>query len=530
MIKNNKKTMKTIVFSLVLAALTLTANNLNAQDRGLFGMGKSSADNNYSTSQSLMSKGSPVEINDEGGISNYGIGEEVPMGSGLLILSLAGAGYAALRRKRSRKGTALLLACVMLLGFTQCKKEQVPTNNENEGVRITLTVDGGNNGSRVIVNPNAPEGYATVTFESGDIIYVGNNGAYVGYLTYDGTNFSGSIDDSNLNEADYLHFYFMGNKGTTSQPTTVSITDQTSKYPVISYAHSTKLYKSGVTSYTAKLQNYCAIVKFTTNNIPTATAITVKGMQNTVSVDFAANNKATGVSGNPYTPGQSGEGDITLHAVSPAERWAILLEQDAVNGAVVTASGYNDGTCDVPVVTNNMYYTTGVEVSLSAAAAVGHALSVSVLGEVVGTDGLAYAVADKDNLPTGVTAAGMVAYKDGSNGLVIALTDEASPMDWNTANGTTGAAAHTPTVSGQAWKLPSAYDLDYMITAFGNYTVLNTAIVNAGGIALPENIYYWTSTLYYDDRYLNVYLYDGSAQYSYNPMDWPLKVRACFAF
>ena len=261
--------------------------------------------------------------------------------------------------------TYFMMALALVLGFTQCKKEQVPANNESEGVRITLTVDGGNNGSKVIVDPNAPQGYATVTFESGDIIYVGNNGAYVGYLTYDGTNFSGSIDDSNLNEADYLHFYFMGNKGTTSQPTTVSITDQTSKYPVISYAPSTKLYKSGVTSYTAKLQNYCAIVKFTTNSIPTATAITVKGMKNTVAVDFSANNAATSISGSPYAFTKSGDGDIILHAESPTERWAILLEQDAVNGATVSASGYNNGTCNVPAITNNMYYITGGGVNIS---------------------------------------------------------------------------------------------------------------------------------------------------------------------
>ena len=276
-----------------------------------------------------------------------------------------------------KRMTYLVMALAMVLGFTQCKKEQTPANNETEGVFITLDVNGGNNGSRVIVDPVNSLGtnsdnsqYATVTFEQGDVIYVGNNGAYVGYLVYDGTTnkFSGSIYDSNLSNADYLHFYFMGNKGPVGPaPSTVSITDQTEKYPVISYAHSKDLFDSDVHSYTAKLQNYCAIVKFTTNNIPTATAITVKGMQNTVSVDFAANNKATGVSGNPYTPGQSGEGDITLHAVSPAERWAILLEQNAVNGAIVTADGYLNSTCDVPGIANNTYHSTDyVSVSMTA--------------------------------------------------------------------------------------------------------------------------------------------------------------------
>ena len=133
-------------------------------------------------------------------------------------------------------------------------------------MRITLTVDGGNSNSRVIVNPTGhtnPD-YATVTFGTGDVIYVGNNGHYCGYLEYNATNnsFSGNIDDTDLSTADYLHFYFMGNKGEKSQPSSVSITDQTAEYPVISYAHSNEMYGS-TDSYTAKLQNYCAIVKFT---------------------------------------------------------------------------------------------------------------------------------------------------------------------------------------------------------------------------------------------------------------------------
>lgn len=257
----------------------------------------------------------------------------------------------------------ILMASLLLLGFTQCKKEQPTNQNETEGVRITLTVDGGN-GSKVNVNPNASEGYATVAFETGDIIYVGNNGAYCGYLTHNGTNFSGTVTPTS--EADYLHFYFMGNKGPAdSEPTSVSITDQTGKYPVISYAHSTVLYNSGVNTYSAKLQNYCSIVKFTTNSIPTATAVTVKGMKNTVSVNFGANNAAASTSGSPYTFTKSGEGDITLHAESTTERWAILLEQDEASGAIVTASGYNNGTCNVPKISNNTYNNSGVGIEMT---------------------------------------------------------------------------------------------------------------------------------------------------------------------
>lgn len=95
----NKKTLKTIVFSLVLAAMTLTATNLNAQNdgsRGLFGMGASPADNQYGNSEgSMLRQGDPTDIS--GGITNDGFG--APLGSGIAILIGAGLGYVALKKK-----------------------------------------------------------------------------------------------------------------------------------------------------------------------------------------------------------------------------------------------------------------------------------------------------------------------------------------------------------------------------------------------------------------------------------------------
>lgn len=279
-----------------------------------------------------------------------------------------------------KKMIYLVMALVMVLGFTQCKKEQTPTNNENEGVRITLTVEGGNNnGSKVIVNPtgHTDPNYATVTFENGDIIYVGNNGKYCGYLEHNGTNFSGTVNPES--EDDYLHFYFMGNKGAKSEPTSVNITDQTSKYPVISYAHSTKLYSSSTTSYTAKLQNYCAIVKFTTPDISQATAITITGMNNTVTVNFGANNANPEnlASGEPYTFSKTGDGNITLHAESNTTRWAILLPKNTATTSTASADGYTpNGTFTVPLIAANTYHSTGISVEMTAVFSVGASTKV----------------------------------------------------------------------------------------------------------------------------------------------------------
>ena len=78
---------------------------------------------------------------------------DTPLGSGLLILVAAGAGYTVARRKRSfRKGTTLMLAFVMLLGMTQCKKKVDTISQEivTNGTKITLDID---NGSKYEVNP-----------------------------------------------------------------------------------------------------------------------------------------------------------------------------------------------------------------------------------------------------------------------------------------------------------------------------------------------------------------------------------------
>ena len=358
---------KAMLFSLMMIVGLIIPTTATAQR----------SDGFFKSSDNYENRTSGIDITDEGGISNYGIGETVPLGSGLLILTAVGAGYAITSRRRNKgfkainglKGiNAIIIISALLLTMPSCKKKVVETvtPEATNGVLITLDVDGG---SKVIVNPtgHTNPNYATVTFEKNDIIYVGNNGAYCGYLEHDGTNFTGTVNPTS--QDDYLHFYFMGNKGGKSQPSSVSISDQTSKYPVISYAHSTKKYNSGTTAYTAKLQNYCAIVKFTTTNIPQATAITITGMNNTVAVNFAANNAAASNIGEPYTFSKTGKGNITIHAESNTERWAILIPQDEVTTAMAYAAGYATASAfTVPTISANGYYTnngTGYGIALA---------------------------------------------------------------------------------------------------------------------------------------------------------------------
>ena len=144
-----------------------------------------------------------------------------------------------------RRMTCFVMALAMVLGLTQCKKEQPVEPNQNEGVRITLTVDSGNNGSRAIVDPTngGANNYASVAFENDDVIYVAYNGAYVGTLTYSDGMFSGSVDISSYDGVKPLLFYFLGGKGFTpildgNSSASVVISDQSMKYPARNVATS----------------------------------------------------------------------------------------------------------------------------------------------------------------------------------------------------------------------------------------------------------------------------------------------------
>jgi hypothetical protein len=233
-----------------------------------------------------------------------------------------------------------VMALALVLGLSQCKKEQ-PATPQNGQVRITLNVgNGGNNGSRVNVDPTTSP---MVTFEKGDQILVGYNGVYVGTLTHNGNQFEGSINATQSAEDQPLYFYFVGNKQGTladgAASCTVNISDQTNELPVLSMAASEQTYTGGG-AYSATLENQCALVKFPLANA--AGSIKIRGMKNEATIDFASTS---------ITPTES-TGDVRLYSVSDTEKWAILLPQDAVSNAAVTIGSQNL-TVDVPAIEAN---------------------------------------------------------------------------------------------------------------------------------------------------------------------------------
>ena len=243
------------------------------------------------------------------------------------------------------------LAFALVLGLTQCKKENTTASNgDGAKVPITLNVSSGN---RVAVETET----GVVAFENDDVIYVASNGVCVGTLSYDGTQFAGEVTEPT--EGQKLQFYFLGNKtpefNADNTGCSVVISDQTEYLPVISYAPSRENYQVGLTAYNATLLNKCALVKFDVTTASEA-ATCIKGMNNKVTVSFADNS---------FEYSQDGEGMIIMPAGN-GEKWAILLPQEEVTDAeAVSNDGGYTGTCgSIPAIADNDYLTEGIAVSI----------------------------------------------------------------------------------------------------------------------------------------------------------------------
>ena len=159
----------------------------------------------------------------------------------------------------------------MILGLSQCKKKETPAvTPEVEGKMVHISVNAGH-GDKYILYPNT----GAYVFENGDKLYVGNNGKYVGTLTYSQGRFSGNIYEPSTD--DYLHFYFTGDEvpsvtlitaqggATPTTSFTVSITNQSDNLPVLSYGRSNIKYTNKTATYTCMLENKCGLVKFITS-------------------------------------------------------------------------------------------------------------------------------------------------------------------------------------------------------------------------------------------------------------------------
>ena len=185
------------------------------------------------------------------------------------------------------------------------------------------------------------------------------------------------------------------------------------------------------------------------------------------------------------------------------------------------------------------YYATELTMAKQV---VGKALAESTVGMIVGTDGKAYAVADKDNLPSGVTAVAMVASKSGSNGLAIQLNSSPVGKNWDEAK--TYAAGLTA-VPGGTWRLPSKDDWQNMFlgcAVSGDATSASNemnpiagfkAKIAATGITWQSVGYYWSSTEGGIDAWsvqVNLGDSNAAAYFDEHATDSERNVLGCLAF
>ena len=430
-----------------------------------------------------------------------------------------------------KKISMILMAFALAMMMSQCKKNEGQTTSNDEVVTITLDVKQ-NNGSKVVVNPNT----GTVDFETGDKIYVGSGGKYVGFLTHNGTNFSGNITNPTENQP--LQFYFLGNvtpqetlSAGTTEECSVIISDQTEHLPVISCAASIENYVSGVTAYSAHLLNKCALVKFNVTT-PSNSSICITGMKNKVTVDFTQN---------AMTPSMDGDGVIMLPAGSGenVEKWAILLPQEALEEGE-EGSTYSEDGCyvgihpSIPAIIENGYFAEGIVVLTEMHAYVDLGLPSGLLWATCNV-GANNPEGFGDYFAWGETEPKDTYYPDtylycmgsnntftkycgnssyGYNGFTDNLTillpeDDAATVNW-----------------GEEWRMPTKEEWQELLNNTthtltnqnGVKGLLFTAL-NGNCIFLPSAGSYWGSSLEYAD---NGYYWSSSIDYSYPDHAWNL--------
>jgi len=253
-----------------------------------------------------------------------------------------------------KRMTYFVMALALVLGFTQCKKEQVNTpENETKTVNITLNVGGNGGGSRHDINTTT----GAVDFQDDDVIYVGDGSTYIGTLTRTGGVFTGDINEPA--DGTEIYFFFVGGLPTTpadlsgQSSFTVDISDQSNKMPVLSCNHVT--YSSSTTSYSCVLQNQCALVKFTTAS-GTDGPVHVGGLYTEAQIDFASKTIA-------HT---DTKGFVNLYpdAVDNTAKWAVLLPQTGFEyaEAAIAHVGY---TATIPTIAADGFITGDAAVSIS---------------------------------------------------------------------------------------------------------------------------------------------------------------------
>ena len=270
--------------------------------------------------------------------------------------------------------STIIMALALVLGMSQCKKQETPTTGNttptNPGVHITVNVgdqdgkdDKDNNGEKHNIAPQ----YGLFSFSSGDKLYVGHDGKFVGTLKFKNGFFDGTIyPDASVTDQP-LHFFFLGNSeldGDTivNQTTSLSINiaDQSENLPVLSYGASTKPFTGAGTTYSTTLKNKCALVRFDLQNQGDY-EVTLSNVPTLATVNFANPTAETAI---VATEGQT-NGNITLYGEegNTAIRWAILLPGTNLSTGHGDLNITYSGNVNLAELAYNDYVNSGISIN-----------------------------------------------------------------------------------------------------------------------------------------------------------------------
>lgn len=375
-----------------------------------------------------------------------------------------------------------LLAVVLFAAsaFTACSNNDeqasvLPVNTYT----ITVNATKGDDASSAPSNRalSIPGSQLIASWTKDDVVAVYKSETYLGNLkalsSGVSTTLTGTLTTSGIAVNDVLTLKFLS-PNYTSQEGTLDYIAANCDYATASVTVSS-IDGGNITTTAANFTNQQAIVKFTLKD---------KANDN----DLSATQLVVTVNGTSYTVTPTSATNVFYVAIPGFSSQYVAL---------AATVGNDTYTCAKTGVTfeNGKYYTINVKMSLVKTLA---NATTDDIGKIVDTDGKIYNTANEATTP-----AAMIAYIiSKGHGLAIALTDETNDAYFSAAG--TNAAAHTPTVTGGTWKLPSKDDWQNMFLACrkdGDATKAAADMTIAGfkekvsnaGTGFTEGHTYWTS-------------------------------------
>ena len=306
-------------------------------------------------------------------IGNMQNDNPIPLGSGLLILTAVGAGYAIYRRRSSYKthkfynhAATLLIATLVLLVLTQCKKNDITPTSDGDTVFMTLDASCG--GGRTVFDPSVP-GIRWGT-GSNEFINVGSSEkGYLGKLsgTGNGTNeaitFSGTITAPAGTQGEKLYFFYLGN-GSHPGATSLDFSNQVNSAGahfvtnyVIAIGEGT-VTNSGGSTYTATADleiktaiAYINISAFSTGSDDDNVYLSGNDVYSTATIDYREGT----ITGNA-------KGSINMGSTNESNKYIALIPSVSKETTLIFEGATKEGTFTLPRgIQANRYYSNDGE-------------------------------------------------------------------------------------------------------------------------------------------------------------------------